>query len=365
MPNYPLYVILNSKYVNFFLLLITVSLSFSTTSCESSSENNDRFLPSSAGQPDEILWVMNEKFLDDTIGSTIYHRFAKSYDVLPQAEPNYALRQKSFQQFNNDIIKKYRTIVICASEEEDADKIELIKSIAQKKGIEFKDKLILKNVWANPQLVVLITAKNNEKLLQNLIANGDEIETAIRKSEDISIDKLIFRDERNHDAKKVVKDNFGFNIEIPIDYYIAKNESDFVWLRKETYVLSSNLLFYKKKLSAEELNSGIDWNQYAIQTREEVTKTYISSQVEGSYMEIEDRFAPVFQDSTEILGHTAIETKGLWRIEGDFMGGPFRTITWLDQTTATYYMLDVFVHAPKEGKKKYMRHLESIIATVN
>ena len=98
--------------------------------------------------------------------------------------------------------------------------------------------------------------------------------------------------------------------------------------------------------------------------REYITKLYISSSVEGSYMTIENRFAPVLQDSTTVLGHQAIRTRGLWRIEKDFMGGPFENYAWFDETTNTYYMIDTYVHAPKEGKKKYMRHLNYIVSTI-
>lgn len=331
-------------------------------SCESSGSTS-KYLPTSGGKPDEILWVMNDSFWEDTIGATINHRFQKSYEVLPQAEPSYFVRKKTFQEFNNDIIKKYRTIVICTSKEADIE-YGTVREIIQSTGVEYQKTLILNNVWAKPQLVVIITADSNEDLLNILTEQGDSIENAIRESENKSIDKYLYNNDPNLEAMNTVDSVFGFKPKIPLGYFVGINENNFIWVRKETVTLSSNILFYKRTLQPEEIANGVDWNQYAKNIRGYLGKTYISSRVEGSYMTIEDRFAPVYQDTVEVLGHQAIRTRGLWRIEKDFMGGPFENYAWFDESDNTYYMIDTYVHAPKEGKKKYMRHLARIIETM-
>ena len=73
---------------------------------------------------------------------------------------------------------------------------------------------------------------------------------------------------------------------------------------------------------------------------------------------------PPYQGPIDIMGQPGRETQGLWRIVNDFMGGPFRNYAWYDEATSTYYMIDVFVHAPKEGKKKFMRHLDYVLSTL-
>jgi hypothetical protein len=116
-------------------------------------------------------------------------------------------------------------------------------------------------------------------------------------------------------------------------------------------------------MSKVEIERGIDWPKYAREMHNYLGKSYISTSVEGSYMEIERR-APVSQTSLEILGHEGVRTRGLWRIEGDFMGGPFDNYSWYSNIDSTYYMIDFYVHAPKEGKKTFMRHLEYVFGTI-
>jgi len=166
-------------------VLLLCSLCF-VVSC-GSLEDKDKYLATSGGKPDEILWVMNESLWDDTIGSVINKRFQSSYEVLPQAEPQYFIRKKTFQEFNNDIVKKYRVIVICTSKEIDIE-YGSVREIIQSTGVEYKKTLILNNVWAKPQLVVIVTADSNTELLEIMQKEGEQIEAAIRTEENKAID---------------------------------------------------------------------------------------------------------------------------------------------------------------------------------
>jgi len=57
----------------------------------------------------------------------------------------------------------------------------------------------------------------------------------------------------------------------------------------------------------------------------------------------------------------AIEARSLWRVQGDFMGGPFVTYTFVDEKTNRLFMIDGWVFAPKYDKRDYMRQVEGII----
>ena len=332
-------------------------------SCSNSSTAN--YKPTSAGKSDEILWVLNDLFWEDTVGSIIHHKFMKAYDVLPQAEPEYFLRKKNFQQFNNDIIKKYRTIVLCISREDDPQYSDIVKlfDLAESKDSS-KNPIVFKNLWAEPQTVILVVANNKEQLVTELNRSVDEIESIIRTEEDKRTEIMVYENGVNNDAIDEIKKRFDYQIDIPSDYFVGVNNDDFMWIRKETYTLSSNFLLYKRVLTPDEIKNGVDWNKFALQSRALLGRTYISTRAENSYMTIEEKYAPILQYSTEVLGNEAVLTKGLWKMENDFMGGPFVNLAWFDQSTSTYYMIDAYVHAPKESKKKYMRHITKILGTI-
>ena len=320
------------------------------------------YKPTSAGKADEVLWVMNDGFWADTVGGTVNHTFMKSYGILPQAEPEYFIRKKNFNQFNNDIIKKYRTIVLCASKDTDVQ-YGFARNVIQEEGAEYGNVVYLENVWAKPQCVVIITADTKDQLHEVLRTKSKEVMTYLRNSEDKRLNIVLYENGNNNEATVLVRDKYGFKIDIPTDYYTAVDNRDFTWLRKENVFLSSNIMVYHKQLEPDEIATGVDWKLYAKDVRNYLGGTYINSAMEGSYMEIESRFAPVHQTNIAFLDQEAVLTEGLWRMENDFMGGPFKNYSWFDQASMTYYMIDVFIHAPKEGKKKYMRHLDYIMGT--
>jgi hypothetical protein len=56
-----------------------------------------------------------------------------------------------------------------------------------------------------------------------------------------------------------------------------------------------------------------------------------------------------------------VETRGLWDIENDFMGGPFISHALIDKTGERVLVLDAFVYHPRADKRNYVRQLEAIL----
>ena len=55
-------------------------------------------------------------------------------------------------------------------------------------------------------------------------------------------------------------------------------------------------------------------------------------------------------EQTELDGQFAIQTRGLWRTENDFMGGPFINYTVYDDKSDIVYGIDGFVLFPLAGQ---------------
>ena len=69
---------------------------------------------------------------------------------------------------------------------------------------------------------------------------------------------------------------------------------------------------------------------------------------------------PLFDTITDFPGGYAVETRGLWEVENDFMGGPFISYTFIDQENNKVITLDGYVYNPNDVKKNYLRQLEGI-----
>jgi len=77
-------------------------------------------------------------------------------------------------------------------------------------------------------------------------------------------------------------------------------------------------------------------------------------------MVTELKYPPV-SASYSIGENYTFELKGLWKTNGDFMGGPFTSYLIHDQKRSDLIMIDTFIFSPKFDKRDYVRQLDAII----
>jgi hypothetical protein len=65
--------------------------------------------------------------------------------------------------------------------------------------------------------------------------------------------------------------------------------------------------------------------------------------------------------SLNLNGTYTAELRGLWKVEGDFMGGPFISISQIDEKRNRIVTVEGYVYAPKFNKREYIRQLEAIL----
>ena len=105
-------------------------------------------MPSITGKIGEVIIVINKAEWDTKTGEEIRRIFETPYDLLPQYEPIYDIVQVPYDAFNN-ITKSQRNIIMT----EISPKYKTSKAIVQN------------DVWAKPQLVISLYAKNDEALI--------------------------------------------------------------------------------------------------------------------------------------------------------------------------------------------------------
>ncbi|MDX9729940.1 MAG: DUF4837 family protein, partial [Bacteroidales bacterium] len=59
-----------------------------------------------------------------------------------------------------------------------------------------------------------------------------------------------------------------------------------------------------------------------------------------------------------------IEMRGLWTLEGGFMGGPFISYAFIDSASSRAVVVTGFVYAPREEKRELLRQVEALMYTV-
>lgn len=85
---------------------------------------------------------------------------------------------------------------------------------------------------------------------------------------------------------------------------------------------------------------------------------------EGSYMTTEYYYEPEFKE-TSIDGKYAVEIRGLYKMNGAFMGGPFVSLTTFDEERGRIVTAEGFVFAPKFEKREYLREVEAVVKSLS
>jgi hypothetical protein len=217
-------------------------------------------------------------------------------------------------------------------------------------GVQFQ-----RNVHAYPQSVLVINAKNREQFVQLFNEKEDKIVGFFVGAER---DRLKLNYSRYHEVEvsNATKKRFGLDINVPPGFKIAENKENFMWLRYETPEISQGILIYSYPYEDDSTFTP----DYMIAKRNVFLKNNVPGPLEGSYMTTEKE-VPVIYQVFKRDGNYSAEMRGLWKVENDFMGGPFVSLSMLDLLNNRIITLDAFVYAPRKDKRNYIRQVESMI----
>lgn len=330
---------------------------FFTAACNDGSQN---FLPNSIGKIDELLVLMDENNWNEEIGETFRKNFTAPFLVLPQTEPVFSIQHKTTKEFNH-LLQKYRNIVIVASLDEQNDVADLMRKTLGEENVNKVKQgsstfyIVRRDVWVKPQILLLVFASTKNDLLQQLNQNSEMLIDEIHDLENKVIEEKLFVSGKNETVNKIINTKFKINFPFPIDYQVAKESENFAWLRKETADLSSNIMIYVQQYS-----DSTDWKQ-SWKLRNVIGRKFISGSMDAAYM-ITDTMIQIIQKPLSVNGNEILETRGLWRMENEFMGGPFINYVYDDKKNKRIIMLDGFVYAPKLKKRQYIRQLEVLFS---
>lgn len=334
--------------------LFVVLLAFS--SCVLDETNVD-----SHGGFDEVLVLSEDENWDTFVKQHIEKSFEEPYPVLPQAENSIKITHVAFDKFDK-IFKRFRNVLIIADLEDDSDITKLAMQYLGEdlatKAFNNPDFFVGKknNVWANDQYVVFLFAPGKERLENILKTKADLIKNLFLKNEINRYHKAVMSIGENKEIMNTIKDKYGFSIDIPSDFFVALNNNDVLWLRKETEEISFNILIH-------ETTADTNFENRAVALRNYLGEKYVSSEIEGSYM-VSDSTLPIETLYINLNGNEAYQTKGLWRLENDFMGGPFVSHYVLYPDKKRAVLVDAFIYAPGTKKKPQLRRLEALAATI-
>jgi len=348
---------------NPFIILLFIAYCFISCEQQISTDSSPYLRSTSTGGFDEILVVTDKGKHDFELRDSIRAVLSAFYEVLPQPEPIFKVLHIGFNDFDK-IFKRYRTVLFFADLSKNVPVTRFIKKTL---GDEYLAKALQdenftyalkKNVWAEPQLLVFIFGKNQQMLFENWRTSSAKISATISKNEQQKYLNNLYLSGVNHKLTEKLRNEYKIKIKIPKEYELAIEDDNFIWIRKVTPESSNNIMIGFKEINENqnrsELKNLITW-------RNEMGAKYITNDHEGAFMK-SDTILP-FQTTRKKLGATAcFEARGLWRMENDFMGGPFLSYLIEDQINQRRIFIDGFVFSPGEMKKPEVRRLEALFS---
>ena len=325
------------KIIKLFFFVIAIVIAFTSCLNKKAELGKDR----SVGGTSEVLFVtQNDAQWEGLMGQAVRDFFEQEQYGLPQPEKNFKVAHINADALN-DMFKKHRNLIIG----------EIVHDL-KNPTIESQDD------WqAAPQYAIKIKAKDAETWVKVFDSQKDELRNIFNKNERARFMDF-FRPMANVKVMETLKNTYGCSMTIPEGYYVAKNQDNVTWLRKEEPDKSFGIIVYRMPYkSTNDLN-----DERLIKVNDSITCKYIPGPSDGSYMTLDKEFVkPVFEVIPDFPAGYAVEMRGLWKTEGEFMAGPYVAYTVVNPEANKLITVFGYIYYPNKAKRDLLRQVEAIL----
>lgn len=220
-----------------------------------------------------------------------------------------------------------------------------------------------RNVYAKPQLELVVAAPSQDVLREYLSLNAERIKEILVESQ---IEKRVELLRKKY-SKKVdddLKDVLGMSIRAPENMKATKKGECFLWGGTNLLEKDLNLVVYTYDWHGEDLN---DVEGY-VEKRDSVMKLNVPGSYEGQWMQTvreREKNNPLVECSERMLnGRKVMEARGLWEMRNGALGGPFVSLSSVDTVERKVIVGEGFVYSPSTDKRDLIRQMEAVLRTL-
>ena len=298
-------------------------------------------MPNASGLPYEMLVVMGDEQWERPLGRAVYGVLDTDVPGLPQSERSFRITRVNPSAFDSNMFRIMRNVILVD-----------IQNIYTQPKFKFA-----RNVYSYPQMVMTLQAPDEASLAEYVKQNAQSILDFFTKAEmNREIDNL--REEHNLEASRLAKEILGVDIWVPWTVNKFKQGKDFLWASTNTGKKDMSIVLYSYPYTDKKTFT----LEYFLNKRDSVMKVNIPGGREGSYMTTQRDYVYV-KDAT-VQGKYAQVARGLWRVQGDRMGGPFVSHSRVDEVNGRVIVAEAFIYAPESLKRDLMRRMEAALYTL-
>ena len=297
--------------------------------------------PFAHGEAGKILVVMSDSDWKSVAGDSVRAVFYEECPNMPYDQSYMDLVHVPYEKFVDKNMLN-RNIIFYE------------RIAAQKEG-ELK---IEKNKYAIDQTFVRITAANQKDFAKALC---DKRKFIINYFISADRERYInsYKYYRNGTGENKIAQHFNISISLPSKYHVDEILNNFSWISYENTKTIYGIFVYDYPLT-DSTTLSVD---QIVARRNEILEKCVPGGPEGSYMTTETKYDYPSIDTLTHRGTNTAVVHGMWKMHGDFMGGPFVSYTKIDEARQRVVCVEGFVFEPNSPVRDKIREVESIIST--
>lgn len=311
------------------------------TVAKKSPSKKSLMLPNASGLPYEMLVVMDDEQWERPLGRAVFNVLDTDVPGLPQSERSFRITRVAPSGMSSNMFRIMRNII----------KVD-IQNIYTQPKLKFA-----RDVYAYPQMVMTLQAPDEASLAQYVEDNAQSIIDFFTRAE-MNREISNLREEHNLDVSRLAKEILGVDVWVPWEVNKYKKGKDFLWASTNSEKKDMNIVLYSYPYT----DANTFTLDYFLNKRDSVMKANIPGGPEGSYMTTQHDYVYV-KDAT-VHGKYAQVARGLWRVQGDRMGGPFVSHSRVDEVNGRVIVAEIFIYAPESLKRDLVRRMEAALYTV-
>jgi len=343
--------------MKFSYLLLPAALLILFSACEGD------YRPKSIGAVDEIYVVMDSTDWNSDTAMAIRETFGRNIETVPTYENAYTLKFMDFDTNDQlDRIQEYKNVIFAAPLGQNHNVSRFVSGILSdeiKQRVQNDESFAfpLSDRWVRDQWTLILTSTSDEALAEKIVNSEESLVSHLMEREFERRTQNIYERGEQVALSDSLWEDYGWKVRMQHDYVQVIDSSNAVMFRR--YLPDNNRWMWAWWMNDVTESDFID-PEWINTKRDSLMEYLVQGEREGSYV-ITDYRRPLetreIETDDRLIGY---ETKGLWRMTNDFMGGPFVHFTYYDPMTDRLFMVEYAQFAPSVNKRRFVRQFQAM-----